>query len=122
MNGGITGIPVDDQKFIAIMDKISEVSERTARIEERQKIQGEDLAKVKEQDEIQNKLLAEHIAGVRATNERLNVEIQERKDVSARVSKLEELPNFFKSGKAILVYIAIIVGIVYEAGQILGKW
>lgn len=80
---------MDDNKFIAIMDKLSEVGERTARIETKQSAVENRLTSI-EQD------LSVHIKGTVVNTERLNIEISHRealadahKNLKGRVEKLE---------------------------------
>lgn len=109
----------DKKELTMILDKISEVSERTARMEVQQQNMKEDIEGIKEQDKVQNQLLAEHIAGVQTAHERLNNEIQIRKSIEeqqknlkSRVETLEEGPKFLKTLKTIVLYIAAVGGAV----------
>lgn len=108
-----------DDKFIILIDKISEIGERTARMEAEQKNIKEDLEEVKRQDAIQNKLLDEHIKGVETANARLDNEIEIRKaiqsefkNLNTRVGSLEETPKFLKSLKKVVLYIAATGGAI----------
>lgn len=107
----------NDDKFLILIDKISEIGERTARMEADQKNIKEDLEEVKRQDTIQNQLLDEHIKGVETAHARLDNEIEIRKtiqsefrNINARVSSLEETPKFLKSLKKVMLYIAAVGG------------
>jgi hypothetical protein len=92
----------DNKSFlISILEKLSEVSERTIRMEVEQTNMKEDLEQVKLQDVRQNQLLAEHIAGVQTAQARLDNEISARKLIQeeqtllkSRVAALEEDPKF----------------------------
>lgn len=90
-----------DDKFLILIDKISEISERTVRMETNQDNMKEDLEEVKRQDVKQNELLAEHIKGVQTAQARLDNEIQARKLmeeqqllIKNRVELLEAGPKF----------------------------
>jgi hypothetical protein len=118
-----------DDKFILLLDKLSEIGERTVRMETEQKNMKDDLEEVKRQDILQNQLLDEHIRGVELAHSRLDNEIKVREsiqlaqtEIKGRVESLEVTPKFFKSIYSILMYAGGIIGIVYEAGRILHKW
>lgn len=109
----------NDDKFLILIDKISEIGERTARMEAEQKNIKEDLEEVKRQDTIQNQLLDEHIKGVETAHARLDNEIQIRttiqaefKNLNSRVASLEETPKFLKSLKKVLLYVAAVGGAI----------
>lgn len=119
----------NDDKFILLLDKLSEIGERTVRMETEQKNMKDDLEEVKRQDVLQNQLLDEHIRGVELAHSRLDNEIKIREtlqsaqtEIKSRVESLEVTPKFFKSIYSILMYAGGIIGIVYEAGRILHKW
>jgi hypothetical protein len=111
-----------DDKLITVLEKISEVSERTARIEVQLTTVKQHVDAIQEQDIKQNELLAEHIQGTVANTERLNLEIEARKSFESRVEKLEKIPQYVKTSYQILMYLGVVVGIVYESGRILRKW
>lgn len=102
-------MPLDD-KMLILLEKISEVSERTARIEERQTIMQQDVNSIKLEDAEQNRLLAEHIAGVRTNQARLDVEIENRRQLESRVDKLEEPSKFLITLKKYAIYIVVVGG------------
>lgn len=109
----------NDDRFILILEKLSNINERTARMEVEQKNMKEDLEEVKRQDVQQNQLLAEHIKGVETANLRLDNEILIREtiqtsqaDLKSRVEKLEEPKKFLLQVKQIALYIAAISGAV----------
>lgn len=119
----------NDDKFILLLDKLSEIGERTVRMETEQKNMKEDLEEIKRQDDVQNDLLAQHIEGVKTAQARLDNEIKVREmlqsghhELTSRVEALEATPKFFKSLKSILMYVGAIIAIIYEAGRILHKW
>lgn len=108
-----------DDKFLLILEKLSDIGERTARMEVSQSNMKEDLEEVKRQDTIQNQLLAEHIKGVETAQLRLDNEILARKsieqaqnDLKSRVDTLEEPKKFLMQIKQIALYIAAISGAV----------
>lgn len=111
-----------EDKFILILDRISEVSEKQVRIETKMEGVQEELKNIATQDEKQNQLLAEHIQGTIANTKRLNLEIEARAVLESRVNKLEKVPQFMGSLYKILVYLGAVVGLVYEFGRILHKW
>lgn len=115
-----------DDKLILILDKISEVNERQARIETKMEGMSAEIKEIKVEDTEQNRLLAEHIQGTVANTERLNLEIQNRKDLESRVTTLETPGKFAKAIHSAIMWfgapIGIVIGIVYETGRILRKW
>ena len=109
----------NDEKFILILEKLSDIGERTARMETEQSNMKEDLAEVKRQDSVQNRLLEEHIRGVETAQRRLDNEILIRgtlentqNDLKSRVEKLEEPHKFLIQVKQIALWIAAISGAV----------
>lgn len=118
MNNKKKSITTDD-KFILLLDRISEVSERTARIEAELSNVKNDVEGINYQDAIQNKLLEEHIRGVHTANERLSNEIEARKLIQAqqeslqtRIVSLEEAPKFRATLKQYLIGIGGIAGAI----------
>lgn len=113
---------VNDDKFILLLDKIAEIRESTVRMEADQQNMKEDLEEVKRQDVVQNKLLAEHIQGVQTAQSRLDLEVEIRKELSARVAKLEIPRTFIANIYKVIMYSGGVIGVIYEAGRILHKW
>lgn len=112
-------MPQNDDKFILLLEKISVIGERTARMEVEQRNMKEDLEEVKRQDITQNELLAEHIAGVQTAHARLDNEIEARKylelsqdKLQSRVERLEEPSKFLKNLKKYILYVAAVGGAV----------
>lgn len=112
----------NDDKFIMILDKLSNIGERTARMEVQNDSLIKDVAKIKEEDVTQNKLLAEHIQGTVANTDRLNLEIKAREEFDTRLQKVEKIPQFMSSLYKIAIYAGAFVGLVYEAGRIIHAW
>ncbi len=102
---------MSDYKFI--LEKLTEIGERTARIETDLSNVKEDVSNIKDQDEIQNRLLAEHIAGTITNRDRLGIEIKNREDLAIRVSTLETLPNFLKLSKRYIIQIVSLGGALF---------
>lgn len=102
----------DEKLLLTILEKITDISERTARMEVEQKHMKDDLEEVKKQDDVQNKLLAEHIQGVKTANARLDNEIKVREQMEGRLVKLEEPSKFLKLLKKYILYIAAVGGAV----------
>jgi hypothetical protein len=112
-------MPQNDDKFILILDKLSDIGERSARMEANQDNMKEDLEEVKRQDVHQNQLLAEHIKGVETAQLRLDNEILARRsiesiqaDLKSRVEKLEEPKKIITALKNITLYAAAIGGLI----------
>lgn len=107
----------NDDKFILILEKLSDIGERTARMEVNQDNMKDDLDEVKRQDDVQNKLLAEHIQGVQTAQLRLDNEIQARKLIEdeqallkSRVAILEAGPKFRATLKQYLIGVGGVAG------------
>jgi len=118
----------NDPIYLQIFEKISELKSSNARIETELLGVKEDIKEIKQEDERQNKLLAEHIAGVRTNRERLELEIRNREDdlkrheqasqerqvfLEQRLKVVEFLPNFLKSSSKILLWAGSIAGSLY---------
>lgn len=117
----------NEDNLLKILDKLSEISERTARIEIKQEYMQSDIEKIKSEDAHQNKLLAEHIAGTETNRQRLDVEIRAReavervqKTLSDRIEKLEEAPKFFGTLKKYAKWVAVVAGGVLAVLKLLG--
>ena len=109
----------DDSKFLLILEKLSDIGERSARMEVEQRNMKEDLEAVKKQDEVQNQLLSEHIRGVETQAARLDNEIlvrrsleQQAADLKSRVDKLEEPSKLLATAKKYLLYISATGGAI----------
>lgn len=111
-----------DDKFLTILEKTTEISERLARIEVKTEVMSKDLEVIKIEDSRQNNLLDIHIQGTRANTARLNLEIDARKNLEVRINKLERFPNFMKSVSSVIMYLGGLIGIIYETGRIFKKW
>lgn len=108
-----------DDKLLLILEKLSTIGERTARMEVEQQNMKEDLEEVKRQDDVQNQLLSEHIKGVETAQLRLDNEILARKsieaiqnDLKSRVEKLEEPKKFLVNLKNYVLYVAATGGAI----------
>jgi SPX domain protein involved in polyphosphate accumulation len=112
----------NDQKFSIILEKLSEVGERIAKVEVTTQLMSKDLDVIKAEDRLQNTLLDTHIQGTIANTSRLNLEIEAREKFDARLKKVEKIPQFMSSLYKVASYIALGVGIVYEAGRIIHLW
>lgn len=92
-----------------ILRKLTEVSERCARIEADISTMKENIKEVRDQDFEQNKLLAEHIAGTVSNRERLEIEKRTRQDqlknINSRLVKVEFFPNFLRSLRTVILWI-----------------
>lgn len=109
-------MPNDKNFQILILEKLSEIGERTSRIEVEQRYMKEDLQKVSEQDLVQNRLLEEHIKGVQTANARLDNEIIMREtlqeEFQSRVSVLEIAPKFRATLKQYIIGVGAVAGAV----------
>lgn len=118
-------MPQDDQ-FRMILEKMTEIGERTARIETRVESVERAVEYIKEEDAVQNNLLAEHIAGVRTNRKRLELEKQERlqsfEQLGRRVDSLEAVPKFLTSLKKVMLYLAAIAGSILTITKLMELW
>ena len=123
----------DSDNYVKILEKISEVREdmgilksEVAHLKEGMGETKIKLAAIEQQDIQQNRLLDEHIAGVETANERLNLEIEARKeekeliqkqiaDLDKRLKKAEFVPVLFSSLRKSLKWLS---GFVLAAGTI----
>lgn len=120
-------IVMSDTSFhILILERLTEMSERTARMEAEQKNMKEDLEEVKRQDVLQNELLDEHIRGVQIANSRLDNEIMIRKaievqseNIKSRVEILEEAPKFRASLKQYIVGVGSVAAAIVAMLKVL---
>jgi hypothetical protein len=112
----------NDDKFLNILEKLSEIGERTARMEVTTQVISRDLEVIKAEDRKQNDLLDTHIQGTVANTQRLNLEIKARQEFESRLKKVEKIPQFMASFYKIVVYIGAIIGVIYEVGRILKRW
>lgn len=89
-----------------------------------------ELSKINEQDIQQNKLLDQHILGVKTNMERLNVEIAARRDekeliqkqiaeLNQRMARAEFVPNLVSNLKTAIVWIAGVCTAVAAIGKVL---
>lgn len=112
-------MPNDKDLQLLLLEKITEVGERTARMESEQQNMKVDLERIKEQDEVQNRLLDDHIRGVNTQAERLDNEIKIRKELESRVSTLEVGPKFRATFKQYLIGIGGIAGAIVAIAKLL---
>lgn len=102
----------NDDKFLMILDKLTDISERSARMEVEQQYMRNDIEKVKDQDEVQNKLLAEHIANSHAAHQRLDVNQKMLETFESRIKSLEEPRTFLNLFKKYLLWLAAVGGAI----------
>lgn len=108
----------DDSNLLAIViTKLSEVSETVGRVEAKQEIMYKEVEYIKEQDVIQNSLLAEHIQGTEDNRQRLELEIEVRKKLESRINKLEEPGKFLRTLKKYIAYILVVGGAILSIAQ-----
>lgn len=114
----------DSDNYLKILEKMSEVGSDVAVLKNEMGHIKQDLSdtrdqltQINQQDVEQNKLLDQHILGVRTAMERLEIEKATRienhaltqkqiQEINARLKKAEFLPNFFNSLKKILKWTA----------------
>jgi hypothetical protein len=94
------------------LNGIHSINDRLARIETRFEGVDKSLEKMEAHDLVQNKLLDEHIAGVKTNQARLEIEILNRKDLETRIMVLEAVPRALATLKTMFLYIAGIVAAI----------
>ena len=118
----------DSDNYLKILEKLGEVgkdvgvlSTEVNHLKEDFKEAKTKLEAIEQQDIQQNRLLDEHIRGVHATNERLDVEIEIREkekelvtkqilELDLRLKKAEFVPNLASNLKTAILWISGIAG------------
>lgn len=111
-------------KIDPVLEKLTEMSERMARVETKVDFLSEDMKEVKAQDLIQNKLIDEHIAGVNSLKQLIQIESAKfevyKTETDARLKILEFPFKFIQTNKKALVWIggicSALAGIAKFAG------
>lgn len=107
-----------------VLEKLTEISERMARVETRVDYISEDMKEVKAQDLIQNRLLDEHIAGVNSLKQLVEIEGQKRdiiqKETDARLKKIESPLKFIQVNKAAIIWIGGICSAIAGIAKLFG--
>jgi septal ring factor EnvC (AmiA/AmiB activator) len=109
-----------------IVNKIDDLGERITRLEVKVAGVRDDVKHIREEDTEQNRLLAEHIEGVKTNKQRLDLEIQARKeyeeDLKKRVESLEQVPKFLSMVKKIAIFFSALAGAVSALGWFFNMW
>lgn len=129
----------DSDNYLKILEKLGEVGKDVGVLSTEVNHLKEDFREAKtkleaiEQEDIkQNRLLDEHIRGVVATNERLDVEIDIRKqekelikkqieELDVRLKKAEFVPNLASNIKTALLWLSGIAGAIITILEIAKK-
>lgn len=129
----------DSDNYLKILEKLGEVgkdvgvlSTEVSHLKEDFKEAKTKLEAIEQQDIQQNRLLDEHIRGVHATNERLDVEIDIRKkekeliekqmsELDARLKKAEFVPNLASYVKTALLWLAAVSGAILTLKELISK-
>lgn len=129
----------DSDNYLKILEKLGEVgkdvgvlSTEVTHLKEDFKEAKTKLEAIEQQDIHQNRLLDEHIRGVQATNQRLDVEIDIRKierqlvekkmlELDTRLKKAEFVPNLATNIKTALLWIAGLAGAIVTLAKVLNK-
>lgn len=123
----------NDDKYLNILDKISEISVQNGRIDQRCTSIEKELSQIHLEDQRTNQLLEEHILNTKTNTERLSVEREMRNSqvkqirvvsskLDSRLEDLEKYPQFFKSLKTIAKYVTAIGTAAIVVTKILGFW
>lgn len=129
----------DSDNYLKILEKLGEVgkdvgvlSTEVTHLKDDFKEAKTKLEAIEQEDIKQNRLLDEHIRGVVATNERLDVEIDIRKqekelikkqmeELDARLKKAEFVPNLASNIKTALLWLSGIAGAIITILEIAKK-
>lgn len=144
-------MPENTDMLFKILDKINDVSERCTKLEADNQIIKDSLKAVERQDEIQNKLLDDHIKGVQTAQARLDNEIQARIEYfvnheqksekrvetiynslselstkidsyNTRIENVESIPTFLENIKKASIWITSISTAVAAVTKVFGLW
>jgi arginyl-tRNA synthetase len=129
----------NSDNYLKILEKLGEVgqtlgvlSTEVSHLKEDVKESKTKLEAIEQQDIQQNRLLDEHIRGVHATNERLDVEIDIRKkekeliekrmsEIDIRLKKAEFVPNLASNLKTALLWLAAVAGAIITILEMTNK-
>jgi len=129
----------DSDNYLKILEKLGEVgkdvgvlSTEVSHLKEDFKEAKTKLEAIEQEDIKQNRLLDEHIRGVVATNERLDVEIDIRKkekeliekqmiELDVRLKKAEFVPNLASHIKTALLWLAAVSGAILTLKELITK-
>lgn len=107
-----------------VLDKLIEISERLAVVETSVGFMQVDMAEVKHQDQIQNSLLAEHIAGVETARQMIALEKQTRQEkfteLDERLTAVEAPKKAIMGAKTVLLWVGGIAGAVVSIAKFVG--
>ena len=139
-----------DENFLKILEKLTEVQVEVGSVKAEVSHMKEDIHDIKEEDKKQNALLAEHIKGVQTNSQRLEVEIEARKDqhqqtialieshkqdndeefkkvkeetladINKRLDEVEFLPKLASMLRKAVLWIGAPAGALYAIGRIAG--
>jgi chromosome segregation ATPase len=118
----------DTDNYLKILEKMGEISSAVgilnneiAHLKQDMSETRTEVRQIKEEDIQQNQLLAEHILGVNTNRERLNLEIETRKnekellskqilDLDIRLKNAEFVPNLVSNLKTAILWIGGLAG------------
>lgn len=107
-----------------LLEKMTEVAERTARVETKVDFLKEGLEKVEAQDLIQNRLIDEHIAGVKSLHKIIEIESAKfevyKQETDARLQKIETPYKFIQINKAALLWIGGVCSALAGIAKLVG--
>ena len=119
----------DEDLLIQILNKVSDVSERLVAVESQCQTMQKDISYIKEEDAQQNKLLAEHIEGVKTNKQRLDLEVEKNEDYRVKSKEIfrqhnERLDSLETPGKVMkaLKSAAGWIITIGSAGALIAKW
>jgi len=122
---------------MSLDDKYEKILEGIIEVKTHQTSMREDIEQIKQQDIEQNKLLAEHIAGVKIQASRLDNEIHVREqstedqsskikehyeEIDSRLKDVEFFPNFMKSAWKITKWAGVVAGSSVAISKLFGLW
>jgi predicted nuclease with TOPRIM domain len=100
--------------------------ESLARLEANQEAMKEDIDLIKKEDAEQNKLLAEHIAGVKSAHKRIDQEKESWdkmfEQVSTRLEVVEFVPKTLNGMWTIIKWLGVLSGSLAAITKLLNMW
>lgn len=125
------------QELVEILKGITRLEANQESMKEEVSTMRQDIESIKKEDAEQNRLLAEHIAGVKSAHKRIDIEqeIREKifkeheeksqnryKGLDSRLSSMEIFPNFVKSLGKISKWVTIVAGAAITITKLFGMW
>lgn len=124
-----------NDNYLKILEKMAEMQSTVVRVETKVSGLEDDVREIKIEDQRQNQLLAEHIAGVQTNRERLELEIAQREqmlkqheensqhrfiEIDDRLKEVEFVPNLMKGGFKVLKWLGAAAAASVAIAKLMG--